>query len=249
MIRALVIEDEPQSLAMLSHLLESFKELGIEVVGTAKSVNEALHAIGTTDPDLLFLDIELSGQTGFDLLQALPEPRPQVIFTTAYDQYALKAIKYSALDYLLKPIDPEELKAAVEKVVKQRTDSQLSQDSLQLLLQAIKKPETGFQRISLPSVYGHEIVNVRDIIRCDSEDHYTRFVLTNKKRLLVSNSLKYYEDLLPQDKFFRIHNSHLINIEHVVRVTKENYVVLSDESSAEISRRKKEAFMQRIGKV
>lgn len=249
MIRALVIEDEPKSLAMLTGLLESLKDVGIEVVGTAKSVTEAISVVTSTNPDILFLDIELSGQTGFDLLQALPEPRPQVIFTTAYDQYALKAIKYSALDYLLKPIDPEELKAAVEKVVKQRSESQLSQDNLQLLIHALKKPESGFQRISLPSVYGHEIVNVRDIIRCDSEDHYTRFVLTNKKRLLVSNSLKYYEDLLPPEKFFRIHNSHLINLEHVVRVTKENYVVLSDESSAEISRRKKEAFMQRIGKV
>lgn len=248
MIKALILEDEPKSLLLLQNLIEKNFPDEIKIISTATNIEEAEKAIYELEPELLFLDIEVAGSTSFELLEKLEEIKYEVIFTTAFDHYALKAIKFSALDYLLKPIDEDELKIAVNKI-KAKKKNLPEMDSIKLLIQQLNLKEPTFSRISLPSVYGQEIVNVKDIIRCDSEDHYTRFTLVNKKKLLVSNTLKYYEDLLPSEQFFRIHNSHIVNINHVLRITKEGYVLLSDDSTAEISRRKKETFMQKIGKV
>jgi two-component system, LytTR family, response regulator len=248
MITALILEDEPKSMKMLEKLLQSNFSEDLRIVASCSNIIDAEAAILNLKPELLFLDIEVAGKTSFELLEKTVGNPYEVIFTTAFDHYALKAIKFSALDYLLKPIDEEELRTAVNKI-KEKKKNLPDMDSIKLLIQQMKVKEPSFSRISLPSVYGQEIVNINDIIRCDSEEHYTRFTLVNKKKLLVSNTLKYYEDLLPEDKFFRIHNSHLVNIEHVVRVTKEGYVLLSDDSTAEISRRKKESFVQKIGKL
>jgi two-component system LytT family response regulator len=247
MITALILEDEPKSMKMLESLLLSNFAQELKIIATCNNIIDAESAIYNLKPELLFLDIEVAGRTSFELLEKTVGYKYEVIFTTAFDHYALRAIKFSALDYLLKPIDEEELKIAVNKI-KEKKKSAPDMDSIKLLIQQMKINEPTFSRISLPSVYGQEIVNINDIIRCDSEDQYTRFTLANKKKLLVSNTLKYYEDLLPQDKFFRIHNSHIVNIDHVIRITKEGYVLLSDDSTAEISRRKKDSFVQKISK-
>jgi two-component system, LytTR family, response regulator len=249
MIHAIIVDDEEKSRELLSKMLARYCP-GISVAGTADSVDSAYEMIQRLKPGLVFLDIEMSGETGFDLLEKVENATFDVIFTTAYDKYAIRAIKFSALDYLLKPIDSEELVLAVKKVT-DKASSSLSSGNLQFLVQNMRKKEGGFTRISLPTGSAYEIVNVNDIIRCESEGHYTNFVLSDKRRLLVSVSLKYYEDLLPSEVFVRVHHSHLININHVVRFLKVDggYAVMSDNSQVEISRRKKDSFLQRLQNI
>lgn len=248
MIKTIILEDEPDSLALLENMLVSNFSGKLIISDKCSNIDDMKLSIEKHKPDLLFLDIEVSGKSSFELLENIANPKFDIIFTTAFSQYALKAIKFSAIDYLLKPIDEEELKIAVEKILSKKINS-VDINSLKLLMDQLKAKENSFSKISLPSIYGVEIVNLNDIIRCDSEDHYTRFTLANKRKLLVSNTLKYYEDLLPSDRFFRIHNSHIVNLHHVIRVTKEGYALLSDDSTAEISRRKKEAFLQKISTI
>jgi len=244
MIKAIVIDDEKNSRELIKNLVEKHCKQDIEVLALAENITEAESCIRLLQPELLFLDIEISGQTGFDLLAKIPDVKVDVIFITAFDHYALKAIKFSAIDYLLKPIDADELKAAVEKIKSKKQAPSLEQ--FQLLLQNFKQPNSEVSKISLPTIHGHEIILIKDIIRCESDDHYTVFYLINKRKIMVATTLKYYEDLLPTDMFFRTHNSHIVNVAHVARVSKEGYVIMTDDSSIEISRRKKDAFMQRL---
>ncbi len=247
MIKAIIVDDENNSRELLKHLIEKECSESIKILALTESVEAAEKKIRQLLPDLLFLDIEIAGQTGFDLLEKIQDIKLDVIFTTAFDHYALKAIKYSAIDYILKPIDPEELKIAVEKI-KQKQINNPSLNQLQLLLQNFKQPDSSLAKISLPSIHGHEIVFVKDIIRLESDSHYSIIYLTGKRKIMVAKTLKNYEDILPSDKFYRIHTSHLVNVEHVVRVNnKDNIAIMIDDSSVEISRRKKEEFMLRLG--
>jgi two-component system LytT family response regulator len=249
MIKAVIIDDEKKSRELLNSMVTKHcPELAIE--GMAESVQTGVDLIRKTNPDLIFLDIEMSDGTGFDLLGQLQGLSAAIIFTTAYDRYAVKAIKYSALDYLLKPIDLEELKTAVSKVSEKKTNLS-SMENLQFLLQNFRKPDDNYNKITLPTGNAYEIVNIKDIIRCEAEGSYTNFLLTNNRKLLVSFSLKHYEDLLPPEQFIRVHHHHLININHVVRFLKTDggYAVMTDGSQIEISRRKKDAFLQRLQKM
>ncbi|HEY1038965.1 MAG TPA: LytTR family DNA-binding domain-containing protein, partial [Bacteroidia bacterium] len=168
----------------------------------------------------------------------------------ATDRYALKAIKYSALDYMLKPIDIEELKVAVEKV-KDKKSTVSGVENLAFLLQNLKQKNDNFSKITLPTGNAYEIVNVPDIIRCEAEGSYTNFYLAGNKKVMVSASLKHYEDLLPEVDFIRVHHHHLINMNHVVRFLKVDggYAIMSDGTQVEISRRKKDAFVERLSKL
>jgi two-component system LytT family response regulator len=188
--------------------------------------------------------------TGFDLLEKISPIKAGVIFTTATDKYAIKAIKYSALDYLLKPIDGEELKAAVDKLAEKKTGAN-TMENLTQLLQNLKQGNDSYQKITLPTSTSYEIVFIKDIIRCEADGSYTTFHLTNKRKLMASASLKHYEDLLPANEFMRIHHHHLININHVVRYLKVDggYAVMSDGSQIEISRRKKDDFLEKLNKA
>lgn len=249
MIRAVIIDDEIKSRELLNNMVAKHCP-ELSVVGMADSVNAGVELVKKHNPDIIFLDIEMPDGTGFDLLEQVQGTNAAIIFTTAYDRYAVKAIKFSALDYLLKPIDAEELKAAVSKIIEKKSNTS-SIENLQFLLQNFRKTDDSYSKITLPTGQAYEIVNVKDIIRCEAEGSYTNFVLTNKRKLLVSFSLKHYEDLLPPEQFVRVHHHHLININHVVRYLKTDggYAVMTDDSEIEISRRKKDAFLQRLHKI
>jgi two-component system LytT family response regulator len=249
MITAVIVEDETKSREVLETLVKTNCP-DVQVVATADSVASGVELIRKVNPKLVFLDIEMADGSGFDLLEQLSQAGFDVIFTTASDQHALRAIKYSAIDYLLKPIDGDELKAAVDKIVKKQSGND-NLENLKFLLQNFRMPSEQYTKITLPTGNAYEIVNVKDIIRCEADGSYTSFFLENKKKLLVSASLKHYEDLLPENDFIRVHHHHLININHVVRYLKTDggYAVMTDGSQIEISRRKKDAFLQRLNKI
>lgn len=249
MIRAVIIEDEAESRELLAALVTKNCE-GVTVVDTAGNVEAGVEAIKKHVPDLIFLDISMPDGTGFDLLERVANMKFDIIFTTATDRYALKAIKYSALDYMLKPIDIEELKVAVEKV-KDKKSTVSGVENLAFLLQNLKQKNDNFSKITLPTGNAYEIVNVPDIIRCEAEGSYTNFYLAGNKKVMVSASLKHYEDLLPEVDFIRVHHHHLINMNHVVRFLKVDggYAIMSDGTQVEISRRKKDAFVERLSKL
>lgn len=249
MIKTIVIEDEQKSRELLAMLIEKNCPQ-LELVAVAKNVKEGVEMINSLNPDLVFLDISMPDGTGFDLLEQVHGKKFEIIFSTATDKHALKAIKYSACDYLLKPIDIDELKAAVEKVALKKNASP-SMDNLQFLIQQFKKADDNYQKITLPTGNAYEIVNIKDIIRCEADASYTHFYLVGGKKLMVSASLKHYEDLLPESDFIRVHHQHLINMNHVARYLKQDggYAVMTDDTKIEISRRKKDAFMERLNKI
>lgn len=248
MIKTLIIEDEQKSREMLAALIEkNCPELN--VIGLAKNVTEGVEMVKSLGPELVFLDISMPDGSGFDLLEKVHGQKFELIFATASDQHAIRAIKYSACDYLLKPIDIEELKLAVDKVVNKKKAIP-NMENLQFLIQHLKRADENFQKITLPTGNAYEIVNVKDIIRCEADGSYTNFYLNDKRKLMISAGLKHYEELLPESDFIRVHHHHLINMNHVVRFLKEDggYAVMSDGSRIEISRRKKEAFMEKLNK-
>ncbi len=249
MINAVIIEDEKKSREVLEALVKANCP-DVNILGSADSVASGVELIRKTNPRLVFLDIEMADGSGFDLLEKVTNTGFDIIFTTASDAHALRAIKYSAIDYLLKPIDADELKTAVEKIRAKQSDT-ANLENLKFLLANFKRPNEQYSKITLPTGNAYEIVNVKDIIRCEADGSYTSFFLENKKKLLVSASLKHYEDLLPPDDFIRVHHHHLINMNHVVRFLKTDggYAVMSDGTQIEISRRKKDFFLQRLNKA
>jgi two-component system LytT family response regulator len=249
MIKTIVIEDEAKSRQMLAAMIERNCPQ-ISIVGLAKDVKEGVNLIKELKPELVFLDISMPDGSGFDLLEQVSGYNFELIFATASDQFAIKAIKYSACDYLLKPIDADELKLAVDKVV-QKKQSLPNMENLQFLIQHLKRADENFQKITLPTGNAYEIVNIKDIIRCEADGSYTVFYLNDKRKLMISFGLKHYEELLPETEFIRVHHHHLINMNHVVRFLKEDggYAIMSDGSKIEISRRKKEAFMDKLNKA
>lgn len=244
--KAVIIEDEKKSRDVLKTLINSsFPEM--EIVAEAGDVKAGEDAIKNNQPDLVFLDIELTDGTGFDILEKVKDLEFSVIFTTAYDHYALKAIKYSAVDYLLKPIDQDELVAAISKFTNRKSPGK-DIDNIKFLLENLRNQHKEIEKITLPTGSAYEIVKVSDIIRIEADTSYSVFYLVTGKKFMVTHSLKYYEELLPEKDFVRIHHHHLININHVVRVLKEDsgYAILSDGSKVEVSRRKKEDFFARL---
>lgn len=248
MIKTVIIEDEQKSREMLAGIIQKNCPQ-LQIVGLAKNVNDGVEVIKKENPDLVFLDISMPDGSGFDLLEKVQGHKFELIFATASDQHAIRAIKYSACDYLLKPIDIEGLKTAVEKVA-QKKNASPNMENLNFLIQQLKKSDDSFQKITLPTGNAYEIVNIKDIIRCEADGSYTTFYLTDKRKLMISAGLKHYEELLPESEFIRVHHHHLINMNHVVRFLKEDggYAVMSDGTKIEISRRKKDAFMDKLNK-
>lgn len=249
MIKAVIIEDEQKSREVLKKLLEKNCS-EIEIVGMAESVQQGIELVRALQPELLFLDIMMPDGSGFDLLEKISDHKFDVIFTTATDKFAIKAIKYSAMDYLLKPIDAEELSNAVKKFLERKNNSSLEKN-FRFLLENIKQKDEQYSKISLPTGNAYEIVLVSDIIRCEAYDNYTNFFLTGGRKFLASGTMKHYEDLLPEKKFIRVHHSHLINMNQVARFLKEDsgYAVMSDGSKVEISRRKREDFLKLLNQL
>ncbi len=244
MINAIIIEDEKKSASALEILLKrNCPE--VLLLGKAESVKEGYDLFIRTKPELVFLDVMLGDGSGFDVLEKLSGLKFNVIFTTAHEKFAIKAIKYSALDYLLKPVDADELKTAVQKIAERKNT--FSEKNIHSLLENVKQSESQFSSITLPTGAGFEIVQVKNIIRCEADDNYTKVFLTGGKNHLVSGTLKHYEELLPEKDFIRVHHSFLINMNHLVRFNKEESTAeMSDGVKVEVSRRKKDDLLARL---
>jgi two-component system, LytTR family, response regulator len=245
MIEAMIVDDERHSCEALQLLLErSCPE--VKVIGLANSGAEAKNKIQTLHPQLVFLDIEMPNMNGFQLLEQLSKIDFELIFTTSYDQYAIKAIKFSAIDYLLKPVDREELENAVQKVSKKLTNNINQQ--LGILLQKINQPSAPLQKIALPTIQGLELVSINAIISCSANNNYTEFYLTDKRKILVSRTLKEMEELLEDQLFLRVHHSHIVNLNAVTRYVKGEggYLIMSDGSTVDVSRSRKELLIQKL---
>ena len=246
--RALIIDDSDNSRVTLAHDLKQYCPR-VVVIGEAEGVQTGLEAIREKKPDVVFLDIEMGDGTGFDLLSQLKEIDFQVIFTTAHDAYGIKAIKFSALDYLLKPVDADELIKAVAKLEENSRQKQVK-DSIHLLLENMRdsKHPAG-KRIALHSLEKVHLVSIEDIIRCESQGAYTIFHLKNKEQILVTKNLKEFEHLLEEHDFIRVHHSHLINFAYIKEYIKKDggYAVMTDKSEVPVSFRKRAHLLQMIG--
>ena len=243
-LRAIIVDDEKHSRETLKNLVAEFCT-NVEILTTASTISEALSAIKTQNPDLVFLDIELQTGTGFDILEQLGDINFEVIFTTAFEQYALKAVKFSSLDYLLKPIDLDELQKAVEKAKKIK-DSNIYNKQLETLIYNLKQQQPNHNRICLSTSDGYEFINIAEIMYCKAEGSYTTFKLINGTNLLVSKHLKEYENLLAEQHFMRVHNSFLINLNEVKKYVKADggYILMNNGESVSISRNKKDEFFK-----
>ena len=241
-LKAVIVDDEKHSREALKNLLNEFCT-DVIIVASAGSVDEAITAISSTNPDVIFLDIELQSGTGFDILTQIDSINFEIIFITAFEQYAIKAVKYSSLDYLLKPIDLEELIKAVEKA-KKKKDQEVYRKQLETLVHNLKQ-QPNLNKVCLSTTDGFEFVTIEEIIYCKANGSYTSFFLKNNTSVIVSKHLKEYENLLTDQHFMRIHNSFLINLKEVKKFIKSDggYILMSNNDSVNISKSKKEAFL------
>lgn len=242
--KALIVEDEVRSRDFLKNLVDEFcPQLAVQ--GTASNVEEAVTFINTQSPDIVFMDIEMQTGTGFDVLQQVKHRNFHVIFTTAYDHYAIKAIRFSAVDYLLKPINLEELQQAVAKAI-ETLQQQAENNKLDLLIKNLRRPAGEDFSISLSTSEGVEFIQLPNILRLEANGPYTTFFMKDGSKIMVSKNLKEYEMLLTDHGFFRVHNSHMINLKQVRKMIKTDggYAVMNDESMIAISPKKKDEFVQ-----
>jgi len=246
MIKAIIIEDEKMSRETLRRMLEKYCPT-VTVLAEADGYRKGLEEIRKQQPDVIFLDIQMPDGSGFRLLEELEEIDFEVIFTTAFDQFAIKAIKYSALDYLLKPIIPQDLIDAVNKVEKKISDSR-TRKNLDKLLANVKSQEDFSRKIVLSTSEMIHVIHVDDIIRCESDNYYTNFHFTDGRRLLVSKTLKENEELLSRYNFIRPHKSHLVNTKYILNFIRQEggYILMSDGSKVPVSRRKKDKILEII---
>ena len=241
-MRAIVVDDEAGARGALINLLRNYFE-DIEIIGEADGVESGKKVITEKKPDLLFLDVQMQDGTGFDLLAGIDRSNLQVIFVSAHDYFAITAIKVSAVDYLVKPVEPVELQKAIDKIRQQKSLTEV-QKKLDLLLTNVNKIE----KIALPSLNGIEFVKLDDIVRCEAESNYTVFYLINGDKVTVSKTLKDYEDILSQNNFFRIHKSVIINIKYLKKYIKGDggSVIMEDGSELLVSRRRKDDFLEAL---
>jgi two-component system, LytTR family, response regulator len=244
MYKCVIIDDERPSVETLRHIIQNYCSEDLNIVGTAGSVEEAYAVINEKNPDIIFLDIEMPHGSGFDLLEKFSDTSFEVIFTTGFDEYAVTAIKFSALDYLLKPINIEELKEAVKKA-KKRLEGKNSQQNLQFLVQNLRNPRDKTNKIPLPILNGFQFITINSIIYCESDEDYTYVYLSDNTRMAVTKSIKEFEDLLVAYDFFRIHHSYLINRSFIKKYIKgEGGTVLTDQGvELPVSRRRKTEFL------
>ncbi len=248
MITALLIDDDDNLRNGMKTLLARYAP-DMKIIGEADSVESGVEAMELLTPQIVFLDIQLGDGTGFDILEKVAQKTGKstshIVFITAHEEYAIKAFRFSALDFLLKPVDPEELQKVIVKI-KNVLDKNVDYAHIDLLLENIRKKVDNFKRIALSTADGIHVFDISDIIRCESEDNYTKFYIRNSKPILISKTLKEYEDLLTEHGFERIHQSHLINLSYLKSYIKKDggYVVMSDNTNLPISQRKKERLQE-----
>jgi len=248
-VKSIIVDDEPNNIENLQQIIKIWCPQ-IDVVATASNAGDAITAIKANQPDLLFLDIQMPGQSGFDVLRAFDKIDFEVIFITAYDKYGIQAIKFSALDYLLKPIDIAEFKLAIEKATK-KISSRQQNHSIENLLEYIKAGQKETPKITLPTLTEIRYVKITDITRCEASNNYTTFYLQSGEQVLVCKTLKEFADILKPHHFVRTHQSHLVNVQFVKSYLKEDggTLLLNDQTKVPISRQNRELVKDALGKT
>jgi two-component system LytT family response regulator len=249
MIKAVLIDDEKNALEMLEWQLQNYCRQ-VQVIELCKNADEGIAAIEKHFPQLVFLDIEMPRKNGFEVLVHFREPKFDVIFTTAYDQFAIKAFRFAALDYLLKPIEAEDLVAAVQRYEKKHQSVHHFKDQLQLLLQQYKHPHLPSAKLPFATQEGIVFIKPDTIVHCESSSNYTTLFFTDRPRLIISRTLKEVEDVLKAYNFLRVHHSHLINLEQVSRYVKADggYIEMMDAAQIPIARNRKDFVVDALMK-
>jgi two-component system LytT family response regulator len=242
MIKALIIDDESPAVETLELMLQRYIPEITDVKSTTEP-SEGVYILKTWNPQLLFLDIQMPVMNGIEILKQFPRIDFTIIFTTAYDQYAIQAIRFSALDYLLKPIDADELRAAMDRYLEKEEGKQNETSLYNNLLHNISVKHKEDFKLALATTAGTYFFHPEEIIRLEAESNYTRFFFTHQKPLLTSRTLGDYEEFLMDYGFIRTHKSHLVNKKHAVRITREGTLAMIDQSTVEISRRRKDEVM------
>lgn len=249
MIRTIIIEDEPVSREMLTLMLQRYKA-DIEIIDACSNPADGIESIAKHQPDLVFLDIQMPKMNGFEMLKKITPINFEVIFTTAFDQYAINAIRVSALDYLLKPVDDEDLAAAIEKCKVSLKDKKPQLQFEHLFNNLINKNPLD-KTLALAASDGISFVKMSDILRVEANGRYAKFYLLNKDTILVSKTLGDFEEILSANQFFRIHDSSIINLNHVKKYIRGDggTVLLSDNTELDVARRRKDDFIKLIPKL
>lgn len=245
MLSAIIIDDELKGRIALKQKLQDYCPV-VDVLGEASDGAEGIELIEKFKPQILFLDIEMPRMDGFEMLRQIDHKDFHIVFTTAYDQYAIKAIKYAAFDYLLKPVDIEELKAAVDKVHQQTT--MLTPKKLETLEHNLQSLHT-LNKLAIPTLEGFLFFDISHIVHLEAQSNYTAIYFTDYPKLIASRTLKDFEDLLPGDIFFRPHHSHIINLNYIKRYIKGDggQIEMQNGNFVTVARRKKEEFLKTIG--
>ena len=244
MIKTVIIDDEENNIGTLQSLLTQFCP-EIEIIGTAGNAKQAFTVINELQPQLVFLDIEMPMGNGFDLLEKLMPVNFEVIFVTAFDQYAITAFKYAAMDYLLKPVSIDELKRAVNRSVIRIAEKNVN-NRIESLIANFRSEAQGLKKIGLPTAEGLVFEEIENIMHLQAESNYTLVYIRNKKKMTITKSLKEFEDLLPANIFCRLHHSHIVNLNYITKYYKGRggYVELTDGTTVEVSTRKKDDFLE-----
>ena len=245
-MKAIIIDDEAKSrLALKQKLADYCPE--VTVAAEADNASDGISLIELHKPQVIFLDIEMPRKNGFDMLQEIKEKNFHIIFTTAYDQYAIKAIKFAAFDYLLKPVDIEELKTAVSRIGTKETLQ--TKNQVELLYQNINHPKRQLHKLAIPTIEGLLFYDINDVVYLEANSNYTNIYFNNKTKIIASKTLKEFEELLPEDIFFRTHHSYLINLNYIKRYIKGDggQIELQNGIYVDLARRKKEEFLKAIG--
>lgn len=248
MIRCILVDDETNALEMMEWLLKTYCP-NVEIMAMCNSAEQGIDAIHKFKPDVVFLDIEMPRMNGFDMLEQFDKLFFDVVFCTAYDQFAIKAFKYSALNYLLKPVDPDDLKATVERIEERKAIP--TKEQFDLLLQNIHQPvKSTPQRIALTTNDGMIFVPTSDIIYCEAESNYTKVVLSGGKKIVVSKVLKDIDEALSGPDFCRVHSSFLINVNRIKKYVRGDggYLIMDDDANISISRNRRQEFMDLFSK-
>lgn len=245
-MQAIIIDDEAKGRLALKEKIKTYCP-ELEIVAEATNGKEGILAIEKHHPQIIFLDIEMPVMNGFEMLNNLPDKNFHIIFTTAYDQYAIKAIKYAAFDYLLKPVDIEELVNAVAKIDNKQKNQ--TKNQIELLQQNIEHPKKHLHKLAIPTVEGLLFYDINDVVHLEANSNYTNIFFSNKTKILASKTLKEFEELLPGDIFFRTHHSHLINLNYIKRYIKGDggQIELQNGDYVDVARRKKDEFLKAIG--
>lgn len=247
MITCIIIDDERNAREAFTKIIERYFNDKVKVVSSAESVIKGVYAINKFNPDIVFLDIEMPGENGFHLFEHFEKINFEVIFTTAYDQYAIKALQYSAIDYLLKPINYIDLRDALNRF-EEKSNEKLKQERIELLLSNMNLGNNIKSKVALPTLTGYQLEKINDVVYCEAEQNYTRIVLNTNKSIVVSKTLKFIEELLSPDVFFRIHKTYLVNLNYVKSYnrTDGHKVLLDNGTQLDVATRRTDDFIKAL---